>query len=90
MRALFVMDPLFTVQVDKDSSYALMLEWQRRGGEVWHCGPRDLCPALKRSAFGREASSGVFESVITNSVGGVRHDLVVGGRARGSGVHPVS
>ncbi len=37
MRALFVMDPLSTVHVDKDSSYALMLEWQARGGEVWHC-----------------------------------------------------
>jgi glutathione synthase len=42
MRALFVMDPLHTVHVDKDSSYALMLEWQKQGGEVWHCGPRDL------------------------------------------------
>ena len=42
MRALFVMDPMSTVKVDKDSSYALMLEWQTRGGEVWHCGPRDL------------------------------------------------
>ena len=37
MRALFVMDPLSTVKVDKDSSYVLMLEWQLRGGEVWHC-----------------------------------------------------
>ncbi len=42
MRALFVMDPLSTIHVDKDSSYALMLEWQSRGGEVWHCGPGDL------------------------------------------------
>ncbi len=42
MRALFVMDPLSTIKVDKDSSYALMLAWQERGGEVWHCGPGDL------------------------------------------------
>ena len=42
MRALFVMDPLSTILVDQDSSYALMLEWQRRGNEVWHCGPLDL------------------------------------------------
>jgi glutathione synthase len=42
MRALFVMDPLSTVHPDQDSSYVLMLEWQKRGGEVWHCGPRDL------------------------------------------------
>jgi len=41
MRALFVMDPLSTVHVDKDSSYVLMLEWQARGGEVWHCHWRD-------------------------------------------------
>ncbi len=42
MRALFVMDPLTTIHVDKDSSYVLMLAWQARGGEVWHCGPSDL------------------------------------------------
>ena len=42
MRALFVMDPLSNIQVDQDSSYVLMLDWQRRGGEVWHCGPLDL------------------------------------------------
>ncbi len=42
MRALFVMDPMSTVKVDKDSSYVLMLEWQRRGGEVWHCQTKDL------------------------------------------------
>ena len=42
MRALFVMDPLSTVHPDKDSSYVLMLEWQKRGGEVWHCLAGDL------------------------------------------------
>ena len=42
MRALFVMDPLSTIHVDKDSSYVLMLAWQARGGEVWHCLPTDL------------------------------------------------
>jgi glutathione synthase len=42
MRALFVMDPLSTIHVDQDSSYVLMLAWQARGGEAWHCGPRDL------------------------------------------------
>ena len=42
MRALFVMDPLSTVHVDKDSSYALMLEWKARGGEVWHCLSSEL------------------------------------------------
>jgi glutathione synthase len=42
MRALFVMDPLSTIHVDQDSSYVLMLAWQARGGEVWHCLPTDL------------------------------------------------
>lgn len=42
MRALFVMDPLSTILVDRDSSYALMLAVQNRGGEVWHCLPTDL------------------------------------------------
>ena len=42
MRALFVMDPLSTIHPDKDSSYVLMLAWQARGGEVWHCLPTDL------------------------------------------------
>lgn len=42
MRALFVMDPLSTILVNRDSSYVLMLEWQARGGEVWHCLPSDL------------------------------------------------
>ena len=40
--ALFVMDPLSTIHVDKDSSYVLMSSWQARGGEVWHCLPTDL------------------------------------------------
>ncbi|MBJ93180.1 MAG: glutathione synthase [Rickettsiales bacterium] len=42
MHALFVMDPISSILVDQDSSYALMIEWQRRGGSVWHCGPADL------------------------------------------------
>ena len=42
MRALFVMDPLSTVNVDGDSTYVLMLEWQARGGEIWMCEPQHL------------------------------------------------
>ena len=42
MRALFVMDPLSTIRVNQDSSYVLMLAWQARGGEVWHCLSTDL------------------------------------------------
>lgn len=54
MRALFVMDPLSTVNVDSDSSYVLMLDWQSRGGEVWHCGPLDL--RIEGDAMVAEAS----------------------------------
>lgn len=48
MRALFVMDPLETILVDRDSSYALMLAVHNRGGEVWHCLPSDLATRQDR------------------------------------------
>ncbi len=42
MRILFVMDPVSTVLVDEDTSFALMLEAQNRGHAVEHCLLRDL------------------------------------------------
>ncbi|MBX3246011.1 MAG: glutathione synthase [Myxococcales bacterium] len=42
MRLLVVMDPVSTVQVDGDTSFALMLEAQGRGHHVDHCQPSDL------------------------------------------------
>ncbi len=42
MRILVVMDPPSTVQVDADTSFALMLEAERRGHRVDHCGHQDL------------------------------------------------
>jgi glutathione synthase len=42
MRFVFVMDPVSTVLVDEDTSFALMLEAQSRGHRVDHCLPSDV------------------------------------------------
>lgn len=42
MKTLYVMDPLDRIQVSGDSTYMLMLENCRRGGEVYWCTPSDL------------------------------------------------
>jgi glutathione synthase len=39
---VFVMDPVSTVIVDEDTSFALMLEAQARGHQVDHCLPSDV------------------------------------------------
>src|SRR6188474_3029139 len=42
MRIAFIMDPLSGVLLDKDTTFALMLEAQRRGHEVLYLGINDL------------------------------------------------
>ena len=42
LRTLYVMDPIAAVDIDKDTTFALMLEGQRRGHEVLYCGIEDL------------------------------------------------
>ena len=42
MRFVFVMDPVSTVIVDEDTSFALMLEAQARGHRVDHCLASDV------------------------------------------------
>ncbi|MAQ16158.1 MAG: glutathione synthase [Sandaracinus sp.] len=42
MRLVFVMDPVSTVLVDEDTSFALMLEAQKRGHRVDHCLVQDV------------------------------------------------
>ena len=37
MRILFIVDPLDSLGLAGDTTYALMLEAQRRGHEVWTC-----------------------------------------------------
>jgi len=39
---LYVMDPMSTVLVDKDTTFAFQLESQRRGHAIFHCLPSDL------------------------------------------------
>jgi len=41
-RHLFVMDPIGSVDIDKDSTFVLMLAAQERGDEVWACGAQDV------------------------------------------------
>jgi len=42
LRLLYVMDPLAHVLVDKDTTFAFMLEGQQRGHEQYVCGIEDL------------------------------------------------
>jgi glutathione synthase len=42
MRFLFVMDPLARIQIAGDTTFAVMLEAQGRGHEIWSCEPRHL------------------------------------------------
>jgi glutathione synthase len=42
LRILYVMDPLARVLIDKDTTFAFMLEGQRRGHEQHRCGIEDL------------------------------------------------
>lgn len=42
MKILFVMDHLSRIQIAGDSTFALMLECQARGHEIWYCEPGHL------------------------------------------------
>jgi glutathione synthase len=42
MKFLFVMDPLARIHIAGDTTFALMLESQLRGHEIWFCEPRHL------------------------------------------------
>lgn len=48
MRLAFVMDPVSTVLVDADTTFAIMLEAERRGHQVLHCLATDVCLAEGR------------------------------------------
>lgn len=37
-----VMDPIQTIQIKKDSTFAMLLEAQRRNWEIWYMEPKDL------------------------------------------------
>lgn len=42
MQMLFVMDPIEHVKIEKDTTFAFLLEAQRRGHAVWVCGAEAL------------------------------------------------
>src|SRR3712207_7609612 len=42
------MDPIQSIDIDADSTFALMLEAQERGHTLWHYHPRDLSFAAGR------------------------------------------
>lgn len=48
MRLVFVMDPVSTVLVDADTTFAIMLEAEQRGHTVLHCLATDVCLASGR------------------------------------------
>lgn len=52
MRILFVMDPLDGINIAKDTTFAFLLEAQRRGHEVWICEAR-LISATGAGAIAR-------------------------------------
>src|SRR6266581_4355241 len=55
LRLLYVMDPLSRVLVDKDTTFAFLLEGERRGHEQHHCGVEDLF--VERSVAHAQARS---------------------------------
>jgi glutathione synthase len=48
LRVAVQMDPIESINIDADSTFALMLEAQARGHALWHYHPRDLALAAGR------------------------------------------
>ena len=42
MNLLFILDPLETLKIEKDTSFVMMREAQHRGHEIWAATPKDL------------------------------------------------
>src|SRR5690606_11843185 len=64
MRIVFVMDPVSTVLVNEDTSFAIMLEAQARGHRVEHCLERDVSlrdgrvfAVVRQATMSREAAA---------------------------------
>ena len=54
MKVLYVMDPIASVNPEKDSTFLLMLEGQSRGHEAFVCGPEGLIAhGARGAAFAR-------------------------------------
>jgi glutathione synthase len=42
LRILFIMDPIHTIDIEKDTTFVFMLESQGRGHEIWYAELKDL------------------------------------------------
>ena len=42
LRMVFIMDPIHTINIDKDTTFVFMLESQHRGHEVWYAELKDI------------------------------------------------
>ena len=42
MNLLFILDPLETLKIEKDTSFVMMREAQHRGHKIWAATPKDL------------------------------------------------
>ena len=59
MNILFVCDPLASFHIEKDSTFTMMREAQKRGHAVWACGTHDLA-----WQSGQQVSAPVWRLVI--------------------------
>src|SRR5438132_3654721 len=76
LRLLYVMDPLARVLVDKDTTFAFLLEGERRGHEQHHCGVEDLF-VERRVAHAQARSVRVRRAAIHYTLGD-EHSLPLG------------
>src|SRR2546427_4927894 len=76
LRVLYVMDPLSRVLVDKDTTFAFLLEGERRGHEQYHCGVEDLF--VERSVPHARARSGPVGGAAIHYTLGDEHSLPLG------------
>ncbi len=75
LRVAVQMDPIESINIDGDSTFALMLEAQSRGYALWHYEVRHL--SLKEGAVGRRVANGKSGCLLVGSRSGWR-----GGTAR--------
>src|SRR3989442_12606390 len=76
VRLLYVMDPLARVLVDKDTTFAFLLEGERRGHEQHHCGVEDLF--VERSVAHAQARSVRVRRAAIHYTLGDEHSLLLG------------
>ena len=76
LRVAVQMDPIDTVDIDKDSTFALMLEAQGRGHALWHYDVRTLALSEGRNAPGgrrQERLRATARPVVVSRTPGAHH-----------------